>query len=68
MLASALAVYGRERLDRLMAEAADSLDPYVGAAAVRETYRAYRARGTMREVRQVWRLALLALRLRQAAR
>jgi len=67
MLASALAVYGRERLDLLMAEAADSLDPYVGAAAVRATYRAYRARGTMREVRPVWRLALLALRLRQAA-
>jgi asparagine synthase (glutamine-hydrolysing) len=68
MLSAALAVYGRERLDRLMTEAADSLDPYVGASVVRETYRAYRARGTMREVRQVWRLALLALRLRPAER
>ncbi len=68
MLASALAVYGPERLDRLMSEAADSLDPYVGAAVVRQTHRAYRARGTMPEVRQVWRLAVLALRLRQAGR
>jgi asparagine synthase (glutamine-hydrolysing) len=66
MLASALAVYGPERLDRLMAEAEVSLDPYVGAAVVRRTHRAYRARGTMPEVRQVWRLALLALRLRRA--
>ena len=68
MLAAALAVYGRERLDRLMTEAADSLDPYVGAEVVRRTYGAYRARGTIQEVRRVWRLALLALRLRQAGR
>ena len=66
MLASALTVYGPERLDRLMTEAADSLDPYVGAAVVRQAHRAYRARQAMPEVRQVWRLALLALRLRRA--
>ena len=64
MLVSALAVYGHERLDRLMTEAAHSLDPYVGAAVVRQAHRAYRARQAMPEVRQVWRLALLALRLR----
>jgi hypothetical protein len=58
-------VYGPERLDRLMAEAAESLDPYVGAAAVRDAYRAYRARGRMADVRHVWRFALLALRLRR---
>ena len=44
----------------------DSLDPYVGAAVVRQAHRAYRARQAMPEVRQVWRLALLALRLRRA--
>jgi asparagine synthase (glutamine-hydrolysing) len=65
MVTAALRVYGPERLDRLMAEAAESLDPYVGAAAVRDAYRAYRARGRMADVRPVWRFALLALRLRR---
>jgi hypothetical protein len=49
-----------------MTETADSLDPYVGATVVRQAHRAYRARHTMPEVRQVWRLALPALRLRRA--
>jgi asparagine synthase (glutamine-hydrolysing) len=65
MLPSALRVYGPERLGRLMSEAADSLDPYVGAEVVRRTHRAYREHGTLRDVRRVWRLALLALWLRR---
>jgi asparagine synthase (glutamine-hydrolysing) len=65
MLPSALRIYGPERLGRLMSEAADSLDPYVGAEVVRRTHRAYREHGTLRNVRRVWRLALLALWLRR---
>ncbi len=66
MLRSALTVYGRERLDVLMREAARTLDPYVPSETVRRTYRAYATRDGMREVRAVWRLAVLTLWLRRA--
>lgn len=66
MLRSALSVYGRERLDVLMREAERTLDPYVPSETVRRTYRAYAARERMREVRAVWRLAVLTLWLRRA--
>jgi hypothetical protein len=68
MLGSALAVYGRARLDRLMGEAVDVLAPYVPAESVRRAHRGYVERGAPPDVGRVWRLATLTLWLRRASR
>ena len=65
MLGSALAVYGRERLARLMEEALTVLGPYVAPDAIRRAHRRYLTRGTQAEVSDVWRLAVLTLWLRR---
>jgi asparagine synthase (glutamine-hydrolysing) len=67
MLGSALAVYGRNRLDCLMAEAASVLGPYVPADTIRQVYRGYVKRGAHGDVSRVWRFAILTLWLRRAA-
>ena len=67
MLGSALAVYGRARLDRLMEDAADGLAPYVPAATIRQAHRRYVERGDPADVARAWRLATLALWLRRVA-
>jgi asparagine synthase (glutamine-hydrolysing) len=67
MLGSALAVYGRPRLDRLMREAAGVLGPYVPVDTVRHAHRRYVERGRPADVVHVWRLASLTLWLRHAA-
>ena len=68
MLGSALAVYGRERLGRLMKEAVGVLAPYVPADSIRRAHRGYLERGTPADVSRVWRLAMLTLWLRRAVR
>ena len=68
MLGAALAVYGRERLERLMKEAVSVLAPYVPADSIRRAHRQYLGRGTRADVSRVWRLAMLTLWLRRAAR
>ncbi len=68
MLGSALAVYGRERLGRLMKEALSVLAPYVPADSIRRAHRGYLHRGAPTDVRRVWRLAMLTLWLRRAIR
>lgn len=68
MLGSALAVYGRARLDRLLNQAVDVLAPYVPAESVRQAHHHYVARGRPADVTRVWRLATLALWLRRAVR
>jgi asparagine synthase (glutamine-hydrolysing) len=68
MLGSALAVYGRERLDRLMDEAVGVLAPYVPAESIRSAHRGYVERGARRDAGRVWRLAMLTLWLRHAVR
>jgi hypothetical protein len=68
MIRSALVVYGRDRLDRLMNEAAVVLAPYVPPDSVRRVHREYVARGRRRDVGRVWRLATLTLWLRRAFR
>ena len=68
MLGSALAVYGRERLDRLMDEAVGVLAPYVPADSIRRAHRGYVERGAPADVSRVWRLAMLTLWLRRAVR
>jgi asparagine synthase (glutamine-hydrolysing) len=68
MIRSALVVYGRDRLDRLMNEAAVVLAPYVPPDSVRRVHREYVARGARRDVGRVWRLATLTLWLRRAVR
>ena len=65
MLSSALAVYGRERLARLMQEALAVLGPYVAPDAIRRAHRRYLTRGTQAEASDVWRLAVLTLWLRR---
>ena len=67
MLGSALAVYGRARLDRLMNEALGVLAPYVPADSIRQAHRRYVERGKATDVAHVWRFATLALWLRRAA-
>jgi len=49
---------------RMLAGARDALHATLSRGGEAQAHRAYRARQTMPEVRQVWRLALLALRLR----
>ena len=66
MLGSALAVYGRPRLDRLMNEAASVLSPYVPRDSIRQAYQRYLDRGQPTDVSRVWRFATLTLYLRQA--
>jgi asparagine synthase (glutamine-hydrolysing) len=66
MLGSALAVYGRDRLDRLMREAVGVLAPYVPADSVRRVHRGYVERGAPLDVGRAWRLATLTLWLRRA--
>ncbi len=68
MLGSALAVYGRERLGRLMKEAVSVLAPYVPAESIRRAHRGYLERGAPADVSRVWRLAMLTLWLRRAVR
>ena len=68
MLGSALAVYGRERLGRLMKEAVSVLAPYVPADSVRRAHRGYLQKGAPADVSRVWRLAMLTLWLRRAVR
>jgi asparagine synthase (glutamine-hydrolysing) len=68
MIRSALVVYGRDRLDRLMHEAADVLAPYVPPDSVRRVHREYVERGTRRDAGRVWRLATLTLWFRRAVR
>jgi asparagine synthase (glutamine-hydrolysing) len=68
MLGSALAVYGRERLGRLMSETVSVLAPYVPADSIRRAHRGYLDRGSPADVSRVWRLAMLTLWLRRAAR
>ena len=68
MLGAALAVYGRERLERLMKEAVSVLAPYVPADSIRRAHRQYLGRGTQADVSRVWRLAMLTLWLRRAVR
>jgi asparagine synthase (glutamine-hydrolysing) len=67
MLGAALAAYGRERLDRLMNEAADILASYVPTSSVRRAHRRYLERGRSTDVVRVWRFATLALWLRRIA-
>ena len=67
MLGSALAVYGRPRLDRLMNEAVGALSPYVPGDSIRGAYRGYVDRGGPTDVSRVWRYATLTLWLRRAS-
>jgi asparagine synthase (glutamine-hydrolysing) len=66
MLGAALAVYGRERLARLMDDATRVLAPYVPAETIRRAHRRYLARGSPRDVSRVWRIAMVTLWLRRA--
>lgn len=68
MLGSALAAYGRERLDRLMAEAVGVLAPYVPVDSIRRAHRGYVERGAPPDVSRVWRFAMLTLWLRRTGR
>jgi asparagine synthase (glutamine-hydrolysing) len=68
MLGSALAVYGRARLDRLMNEATNVLAPYVPVESVRQAHLRYVERGRLTDVSRVWRFATLTLWLRRVSR
>ena len=66
LLGAALAVYGRERLARLMDDATRVLAPYVPADTIQSAHRSYLARGSPRDVSRAWRLAMVTLWLRRA--
>jgi asparagine synthase (glutamine-hydrolysing) len=67
MVGAALAVYGRDRLARLLDEARDVLGPYVTPEAIAHAHRQYAARGAQADLYQVWSLATLTLWLRRLA-
>ncbi len=65
MVTSALAVYGRGRLDAAMRDATELLAPYVPPESMRAVYGRCLAGGTSADVGRVWRLATLGIWLRR---